>query len=154
MTTTNICEEEIKRSNGGEYETQEQPCNRYMKLLRENNNPHTKNAGKYKPYVDDQGEESLEWLFENNASIVKYVLLFDTDAIQSFEDLKHDLGGDALNTRISLPNFAFEQLRQNGHLTDDEYCKATYQMAVEEGWMAYHAKEFAKISPVECDRFP
>lgn len=154
MTTTNICEEEIRRGSGGEYETQEQPRNRYMELLRENNNPDSEIAGEYKPYVDDQGENSLEWLFEQNTDIVKHILLFDFDAIQSFDNLKHDLGGDALNTQISLPNFAFELLRREGVLTDDEYCKATYQMAIKEGWLIQHAKKFAKVSPVECDRFP
>lgn len=155
MSTTNVCNEEVARQKGAtEYHEQQRACNRYLELLREEKNPDVEYVEPYKPYVENQGEESLEAVFRQYPREVKYVLLFDFDAIERFESLKSALGGRATDTRISLPNLAFEILRRNEEMSDDEYCNATYQMGIEEGWMDRHALKFDSVSTVNCPQFP
>lgn len=155
MTTTNVCNEEAKRQKGVSDKLEHrQACERYLTLLRQEKNPDICHVESYKPHVSDQGEQSLERLFRSYPSVIDYILLFDFDAIESFEALKSDIGGDAANTRISLPNHAFELLRTNGRMTEDEYCKATYQMGIAEEWMQKHALEFDAVSSIDCPEFP
>lgn len=155
MTTTNVCNEEVKRQKGvsDKYEHR-QACKRYLSLLAQEKNPDVYYVEEYKPYVNDQGEQSLEKLFRSYPSAVDFVLLFDFDAIETFEELKSEIGGDALNTKISLPNYAFEQLRKAGKMSTETYCKATYQMGVAEDWMKEHALRFDSVSTVNCPQFP
>ncbi|HET7325517.1 MAG TPA: hypothetical protein VFJ06_14410 [Halococcus sp.] len=155
MTTTNVCNDEVNRQKSASDDFyKKRSCERYLDLCRDNKNPDIEYVERYKPNVENQGEQTLEYIFEEYPDEVKYILLFDFEAIEKFENLKYEIGGDAVDTRISLPNYAFELLRKNGEMSDDEYCKATYQMGVEEGWMARHAQKLASVSPVECDRFP
>jgi hypothetical protein len=155
MTTSNICNEEVKRQKGPSDELEHRTaCQRYIDLLSQEKNPDIHYTGDYKPYVEDQGEKSLEDIFRHHPDAVDYILLFDFDAIESFEELKSDLGGSAVNTKISLPNHAFELLRQGHKITDDEYCKATYQIGCGEGWMKKHAQKFDAVSPIDCPQFP
>jgi hypothetical protein len=134
MTTTNICNEEVKRQKGMSDELEHRTaCERYVELLSQEKNPEIHYVEEYKPYVENQGEQSIETVFRQYPGVVDYILLFDFDAIESFEELKSELGGSAVNTKISLPNYAFELLRQGGKMVDSEYCKATYQMGVERG---------------------
>lgn len=83
---------------------------------------------------------------------MQYILLFDFDAIEKIEQAKRRIG--ASHTIVSLPNYAFEILRKEDHMTDEEYCKATYQMATEEGWFKDHAAHIDAISPVNCPELP
>lgn len=155
MGTSNVCNSEIKRQKDATDDFyKKRACERYLDLLRKERNPDVHWVEEYKPNVEDQGEQTLETLFKNNPDEVKFILLFDFDAIERFEELKRELGGHALNTRIDLPNYAFERLRRDGKMSDEEYCKATYQMGVEEGWMKRHALKFDSVSPVNCPQFP
>lgn len=155
METSNVCNEEVKRqqSSCGDF-FQERACDKYLRLLRENRNPDVRFVGQYKSGVENQGERSLETIFRNHPGDVLFVLLFDFDAIERFQRLKEEVGGPALDTRIDLPNYAFERLRRDEILTDEEYCKATYQMGVEEGWIKRHALELDSISEIDCPQFP
>ena len=155
MTTTNVCNEEAKRQKGNSdrYE-HNQACERYLELLTQEKNPDVYYVEAYKSYVEDQGEQTLESVFRSHPSTVKFILLFDFDAIESFNELKSEIGGDALNTKIALPNYAFEILRNAGDMTTEEYCKATYQMGVAENWMEKHALKFNSVSEVNCPQFP
>lgn len=155
METSNVCNEEIKRqrSTGNDF-VQKQACKRYLELLRENKNPDVHWVEGYRSSVENQGEQSLETIFREHPDDVKFILLFDFDAIERFEKLKEELGGHALDTRIDLPNYAFERLRRDGKMSDEEYCQATYQMGVEEGWMKRHALKFDSVSTVDCPEFP
>ena len=153
--TTNICNEEVKRQKGVTDSLEHRSaCERYLELLRQNSNPDIVNRGEYKHHVENQGEKSLIELFENHPRTIDYVLLFDFDAIERFQQAKIDIGAAATNTKISLPNYAFELLRQRGDLTDDEYCRATYQMGIAEGWMKRHALKIDAVSSVNCPEFP
>lgn len=155
METSNVCNEEVKRQQSSCNDFfQKRACEEYLRLLRANRNPDVRFVEKYEPGVEDQGERSLEAIFRSRPDDVKFVLLFDFDAIEAFESLKRELGGEALDTRISLPNYAFERLRRDGKMSDEEYCGATYQMGVEEGWMARHALELDAVSEVDCPQFP
>lgn len=155
MSTTNVCNEEIKRQKDKRNSyCHRQACERYLELLRENSNPDVCYVEDYKPHVENQGEQTLEEIFREYHEDVKYILLFDFDAIERFDELKREISGEALNTRIDLPNYAFERLRRDGFMTDSEYCKATYQMGVEEGWMKKHALKFDSVSDVDCPQFP
>lgn len=155
METTNICNEEIRRQkSSSDSICHQQACRRYLELLRQENNPDIRSVGTYKSHVEDQGEKSLERVFSEYPDAVKYILLFDFDAIEKFNDLRHDIGGEAINTKISLPNYGFELLRQRDHMDDEEYCKATYQMGVEENWMKRHALKLDNVSPIDCPQFP
>lgn len=155
METSNVCNEEIKRQKSSSNDLiHRSACQEYLRLLRENRNPDVYRVEDYKSGVDNQGEDTLETIFKKYPEDVKYILLFDFDAIENFEDLKHDIGGAALNTRIDLPNYAFERLRKDGIITDETYCKATYQMGVEEGWLDRHALNLDSVSDIDCPRFP
>lgn len=155
MSTTNVCNEEVKRQEGvsDRYEHR-MACDRYLQLAAQENNPDTIYVEAYEPYVEDQGERSLETVFRAHPDAVEYVLLFDFDAIESFERLRHELGSAARNTRTSLPNHAFELLRREDVVTTEEYCQATYQLGVAEGWLKRHAQRFDSVSPVDCEEFP
>ncbi|MDL0134580.1 hypothetical protein [Halobacterium salinarum] len=155
MATTNVCNDEVKRQKDQRDDlVHKNACRRYLELLREEKNPDVIPIEEYKPYVDDQGEKTLEQVFRSFPSDIKFILLFDFDAIEKFESVKQELGGDALNTRISLPNYAFELLRTRGPMDKSEYCKATYQMGVEEDWLDEHALKLDEVSPVDCPKFP
>lgn len=155
MSTTNVCNEEVTRQKGAStYHEHQQACNRYLELLRAEKNPDIEYIESYEPYVENQGEETLETVFRRYPQEVKYILLFDFEAIERFESVKSTIGGQAIDTKISLPNLAFEILRRNGKMSDDEYCKATYQMGIEEGWMNRHALKFDSVSAVNCPQFP
>lgn len=155
METSNVCNEEVKRQRSSCNDFfQKRACEEYLRLLRNNRNPDVRFIEKYKSGVEDQGERSLEAIFRSHPEDVKFILLFDFDAIENFESLKQEIGGDALNTRIDLPNYAFERLRRDGKMSDTEYCKATYQMGVEEGWITRHALELDSVSKIDCPQFP
>ncbi len=155
METSNVCNEEVKRQKSScDDFFQKRACEKYLQLLRENRNPDVRFVEPYESGVENQGERSLETIFRNHPEDVKFVLLFDFDAIERFQRLKEDVGGAALDTRIDLPNYAFERLRRDEILTDEEYCKATYQMGVEEGWMKRHALKLDSVSRIDCPQFP
>ena len=155
MTTTNVCNEEVKRQKGMTDALEHRSaCERYLELLRQNKNPDIVHWGDYKHHVENQGEKSLIELLEAYPTMIDYILLFDFDAIERFQQAKVDIGADAANTKISLPNYAFELLRQRGDITQDEYCKATYQMGTAEGWMKRHALKLDDVSSVNCPEFP
>lgn len=155
METSNVCNEEVKRQKSScDDFYQKRACERYLQLLRQNRNPDVNWVEEYKSCVENQVERSLEEIFRDHPDEVKFILLFDFDAIERFEDLKKEIGGHALDTRIDLPNYVFERLRRGGKMSNDEYCQATYQMGVEEGWMKRHALEFDSVSPVDCPEFP
>lgn len=155
METSNVCNEEVKRQKGScDDFFQRRACEEYLRLLRKNRNPDVRYVAEYKSGVEDQGERSLRTIFRDHPEDVKFILLFDFDAIEKFEALKREIGGVALNTRVDLPNYAFERLRRGGKMSDTEYCKATYQMGVEEGWMARHALELDSVSDIDCPQFP
>ncbi|MFC7081904.1 hypothetical protein [Halorussus caseinilyticus] len=150
-----MCNEEVKRQKSScDDFFQKRACEKYLQLLRENRNPDVRFVEPYESGVENQGERSLETIFRNHPEDVKFVLLFDFDAIERFQRLKEDVGGAALDTRIDLPNYAFERLRRDEILTDEEYCKATYQMGVEEGWMKRHALKLDSVSRIDCPQFP
>lgn len=149
MATTNVCNEEISRQRDASLDLIHQgACEQYYGLLRKNKNPSTIYIEPYKEYVEDQGEASLITAFKNNQEDIKYILLFDFPAIEQLESVKKQIGAN--NTKISLPNHAFELLRRNGVMTDEEYCKATAQMAAEEGWLKDHAARIGAVSPIDC----
>lgn len=155
MATTNVCNEEVKRQKSTVDDFyHERACELYLELLRDNRNPDVLHVEDYRPGVEDQGEKTLEDVFTSHPDDFKFVLLFDFDAIERFEDLKVELGGAALDTRVDLPNYAFERLRRDGLMTNDEYCTATYQMGVAEGWLKRHALRLDSVSPVDCPEFP
>lgn len=156
METSYVCNEEVKRQKSSTNDFfHKRACEKYLRLLRDNRNPDIhKKREDYKPGVENQGEQTLEVLFRDNPDDVKYILLFDFDAIENFEHVKEEIGGPALNTRIDLPNYAFERLRRDDVMTDNEYCKATYQMGVEEDWMEQHALKLDHVSDIDCPRFP
>ncbi|MCH7659265.1 MAG: hypothetical protein IH933_01325 [Euryarchaeota archaeon] len=153
MATTNVCNKEIGQQR--RYTTDlihEGACNKYYQLLRENRNPDQIFVESYKPHVEDQGESTLIEVFEDHPYDIDYILLFDFDAIERLEQVRKQI--DATNTKISLPNYAFEILRRNSKMTDQDYCKATYQMAAEEGWLKDHALRIDSVSSVTCSQFP
>lgn len=155
MGTTNVCNEEIGRQEGMSSDPgHRRACSRHFELLRENRNPDVRYVEEYEPYVENQGERTIEAVFREYPDAVKIILLFDFDSIERFENLKRDIGGGALETRIDLPNYGFERLRRDGVMTKEEYCEATYQMGQAEGWMKRHALQFDAVSPVNCPQFP
>lgn len=155
MSTTNVCNKEVKRQKDQQDSYPgRQACERYLDLLRTHRTPDVTFVEPYRPSVEDQGERSIETVLEAHPDSIDYILLFDFEAIERLEELKAEIGGAALNTKVSLPNFAFELLRRNDRMTDEEYCEATYQMGVEEGWMKRHALRFDEVSSIDCPQFP
>lgn len=155
METTQVCNEEIKRQKGVSDDVcHREACRRHLELLRDEQNPDVRYVEGYEPHVENQGERTIEAVFRTNPDAVKIILTFDFDAIERLEESKQELGGAALDTRIDLPNYGFELLRRDGTLTTREYCEATYQMGLEEGWMKEHALRFDSVSPVDCPQFP
>lgn len=97
METTNVCNEEIRRQKG----TTPNPhhrraCERYLELVREKRNPDVRYVGEYEPYVENQGERTIEAVFRAHPGAVTIILLFDFDAIERFDELKHGLEDGAV----------------------------------------------------------
>lgn len=154
MSSTNICNEEVKRGRNDSKKSRmhRTACQRYVELLRENRNPHVLPVESWKPHVSDQGEATIRTVLENHGHEVNYVITFDADAIEQFEELRADT--DGLDFEIRYPNFPLEYLRRRSVLSDDEYCNGTYRMAQEEDWTtATLLAKLASMSDVDCPQF-
>jgi hypothetical protein len=132
LWATDVCLEEIRRnqSSTSDYR-RKRALKKVLKLRAEHGAPERVMSDvQYRPYVTDQGEESILSVLETDAlSGIQYVLLFDFDAT---ETLSQTVAGEGIE--VNTPGRAFELAWSGGFLSEPDYHTALREMADAEGW--------------------
>lgn len=132
LCTTDICFKELRRneSTTSDYDRKE-AIRQALDLRRKFDTPTLIPTGMgYKPYVEDQGEDSIIRVLNSKPNAdVRYILLFDFSATEQIEAVI-----DPAKVEVNTPARAFELVWQGGFISKSMHHQALRQIAEREGW--------------------
>lgn len=157
LTTTNVCQQELKRHKRDTYETAPEGSRSYrlnqgsravLDALGDEKTPLTQVVSVPRPHGADAGEESLRQEVVQSPETIDYVVLMDSAGRRSIRRVVEDRN---LDIAVLAPTFLFYILYDNDLITRLEFCEACAELLEAEGWTGYHAVKAAWDGiPVDC----
>jgi hypothetical protein len=157
MTTTNVCQHELKRHReetrssapeGSRPYRLHHGSTRVLEALEDDETPLTRVVSVPRPHGADAGETSLEQQLVQHPDSVDYVVLMDSHGRQS---IRREIQNRDLKSRVLPPTFLFYILYDNDLISRTEFCDACADLLESEGWMGYQAVKAAwEGIPIDC----
>ena len=161
LTTTNVCQHELKRHVRGlsEYArdgTRERwvhdGSKRALEAFGDENKSFTTVSCVPRPHGEDAGEKSVKTEIEQNTERYRFAILMDAHGRRSINRVFSD--AETTTGRAVAPTFLLYLLLDEGECTVAEFCQACGEMLRGEGWTGYQAVQAAwEAIPVDCDKF-
>lgn len=157
LTTTNVCEHELKRHRkenrsgapaGSRPYRLHSGSTRVLDALENEEVPLTRVVSVPRPHGADAGEQSLEQQLVQYPDATDYVVLMDAHGRHS---IRREIQDRDLETRVVPPSFLFYILYDNDLISRGEFCDACADLLESEGWTGYRAVNAAwEGIPVDC----
>lgn len=160
ITTTNVCEQELKRhvdSNAAHAEEGSRPYRLHhgsrtvLESLDDEEQPLTRVVSVPRPHGADAGEVSLRQEVVQNPEVVDRVVMMDAHGRRS---IRRAIQTNELEVRVVPPTYLFYILYDNDIISKETFCRACEVMLDQEGWTGYQAVKAAwEGIPVDCSEF-
>jgi len=160
LTTTNVCEHELKRHCRETRETAPEGSREHrlhygskhaLEALEDDQVPLTRITTVPRPHGSDAGEQSLRQEVVQKPESVESVIMMDADGRRS---LRRTIQENEYDIRVLAPPFLFYILYDNDIISKAEFCETTGALLTAEGWTGYQAVQAAWSGiPVDCSAF-
>jgi len=157
LTTTNVCQHELKRHReenrsgapqGSRPYRLHHGSRRVLDALENEKTALTRAVSVPRPHGADAGEQSLEQQLVQHPDAVDYVVMMDAHGRHS---IRREIQNRDLDASVVPPTFLFYILYDNGLISRTEFCEACADVLESEGWTGYHAVDAAwEGIPVDC----
>ena len=157
LTTTNVCEHELKRhvEETNEYAregSREQRLHRgsrkALDALEDDDVPFTSVPCIPRPHGADAGEESLRRDIAQHSDDYRIVVVMDEEGRRS---IRRTLERDGESKPVVAPTYLFYLLYDREIIDREEFCEVCGEMLENEGWTGYRAVKTAwEEIPVDC----
>lgn len=157
MTTTNVCEHELRRHveekseyapEGSREHQLHHGSQKVLEAIDEDDIPISIVTCVPRPHGSDAGEESLRLQISQEPETYSLVILMDSEGRRS---IRRTIQGRSESIPVVGPPYLFYILKNNGVIDRQQFCEACGEMIENEGWTGYQAVKAAwEGIPVDC----
>lgn len=157
MTTTNVCEHELRRHveekseyapEGSREHQLYQGSRKVLEAMDEGDIPISIVTCVPRPHGSDAGEESLRIQVSQNSGPYSLVILMDKEGRRS---IRRTIQSQGKSISVVGPPYLFYLLKDNGVIDRQQFCTACGEMIENEGWTGYQAVKAAwEGIPIDC----